>query len=209
MGFLDRLERFGRKVERMTGLERLRAEREQREKALRDALAISNAGWHRQRERADRLEREMRDWDAEVRRLLGPLTAYQRTTPQVAVDEHHPHHRVALPMRARDLRADTPIVPEGVFEHHAETIRMFRLRYDRHEMRMTRDIRFEAVDRKGVVAYSLSETMLNGPGFGERDVYWLAERIAKQMLTGEHGYYMARGERPPVEQRRSPATGHI
>ena len=170
-------QRYGRSRKRahLAEIARL-GEAHQREAALTRSLAS----------KLNNLQDEVRNWDDEITRLLGAYTAFQRATPVVKTS--YPLRELPIRPRLADEFKSGP-VGAMVTEEYLIRDRMFRfvvLCHDEH-LRMHRIVRLIEHDRRtGEYAYSVNDVMLR-LGFGQRDVEYLSQQIARSFVSMHNG----------------------
>lgn len=155
----------------------------------RERIAALEVSEQRLGDRAARSERalstlrsEVADWDEEIRRLLGSYSAFQKDVPTFATD--HPIREMPAMERLQpyaDYGADIPF-SMAMSQH----IRMQRYitTIESDPIRWSKLIRFVEADRRGAhVAYSMSDEMVMQAKFGPREMHYLAERIAYELIN--------------------------
>jgi hypothetical protein len=148
------------------------------------------------RRKYDAIYDECARWDKEIRRLLGEYSAFRFRTPQMQAEwDQMARVLVAqertsfVPTRYPSIADPGDIVPlSQTLMHYTCNLFEVSLEHDPHAFQSI--IRFEAVNRSGKVAYAMSDNMLHQHDFGERDVHWLAYRIAHEMLSGKAGDHL-------------------
>lgn len=129
--------------------------------------------------RAAELDAEMREWDEEIRRLLGTYSALRRRTPEML--SSHPIREMPIHEPISHMsRFDGEISMSEMTIPVRERMRRFIFTLSRDDIRMQRLIRFMETDGKGGVAYSISEHAIAN-GFGRREIAYLAHEIASNM----------------------------
>lgn len=124
------------------------------------------------------LESEVKQWDEEIRRLLGEHSALRRDTPEIV--SRNPLRE--MPIRMPVSKLDDPEALDMVQQTTCarERMRRFVFTIQKDNFRMRRLIRFMEIDGCGGVAYAISETALD-QGFGRREIAYMAHEIAKSM----------------------------
>lgn len=153
---------------------------------LREAIGKRELEAVKQKRRADQLEEELANWNDEIIHLLGNHTAFQRTIPMLKVRDLDDFRRMAAPpdMRAAmrvALMADGPLMPESMT---VEVLLMHKLFLTiEHDIGMLRNfVRLRIEDTRHNACYALSDDLLRSRGMSERDVEWMAVKIAREMV---------------------------
>lgn len=160
-------QRYGRK--------RRRQHRERIAALEREATEIA-AQRNRAQAEAARLDYEMREWDEEIRRLLGPQSAFRCEVAEIC--SPHPIREMPIMDRLRPFDMGDSVLMETP---PRERIRRFVLTIERDDMRLKRLIRFMETDGRGGVAYSISEEAAR-LGWGRREIQYIAQSVAENMV---------------------------
>lgn len=161
--------------------------RRQRRAAREKIAALEAAGseaaenYLRASRRASRLASEFDYWQDEITRLLGPESALAPKTAERAVQEierrpyHTMHERsVRLSPHSWEDHALTSVV------HRKISLQQFLIEVQDHPERFSRMVRLVQNDRTNSALLLSNEQFLR-QGFGEREIEWLAEEIARQL----------------------------
>jgi uncharacterized coiled-coil protein SlyX len=147
--------------------------------ALEEAHTMDRALLADVSKRAADLDAEMREWDEEIRRLLGHYSALRRHTPQMQSSYPIREMPIHEPI-SRMSRFDGEISMSEMTMSVRERMRRFVFTIRRDDMRMQRLIRFMEIDGRGGVSYAISERAIAN-GFGKREISYLAHEIASNM----------------------------
>lgn len=148
--------------------------------ALEEAHTMDRALLADVSKRAADLDAEMREWDEEIRRLMGSYSALRRHTPEM--QSSHPIREMVICEPLMNMAGFDAMDNElsSMTMSVRERMRRFVFTMKRDDMRAQRLIRFMEIDGKGGVAYAISECAIAN-GFGKREISYLAHKIASNM----------------------------
>jgi hypothetical protein len=132
------------------------------------------------------LKYRIHEWDEEIKRLLGPHSAFRGGT---TVHHFHGDAKDVRQMQVKDVPSFASMVSDMPVEEKmmVETVR--RLEFEAETLRpdLKLYLRARVVGTKGDAAYVLSESLLRDVGIGERERQEIAWQIARSLTKHING----------------------